>query len=278
MFGNLQDVTFSVSLEPCYALNSKAKSFTKADLSFAGMVLMDTYRNFSIRVERSHFKFISNEQLILKAKQLIGGSKIAWRIIYYNNDKTEFYLNGIITEWKGLVNSKNTLFKPALELSNFYTGRYNSRILFSIYNPVNDTFIRTPLTLHTEDTVSSFSQELHNNLTQTYLPNFLDNKFVNDSIKFSNIVIKNTTQSYIPYRIKQMIPKVIKEVQEYYNDDSFPITEYQLVLLIIVAKLAHEWTSTNYENARKFQHYYFERIMKEIPLLALNSEEYYVTL
>lgn len=276
MFGNLQDVLFDVAQEPCFTLNTKAKSFTKADLSYAGSALMDVRRNFSLRVERNHFKFLSNAELISKAKQLIGGSKIAWRIIYYNNDKTEFYLNGIITEWKGLINSRNTLLKPALELSNFYTGRFNSRILFSIYNPTDDKFIRTPLTLHTEDTVTSFQQELHRALTETYLPNLLThNSYASDIlIPFENIILTDSTHSHLPYRIQQKYLPAINDLVEYYGKEVFPANEYQLVLLMLVAKLAHEWTATNYENARKFQHYSFDRIMRQIPYV--NNKQLYI--
>lgn len=266
MFGELSDVLYDVSVEPCYTLNSKAKTFGKQDLSFAGTVLFDRRRNFSLRIERNPFKFISNQDLIYKAKELTNGSKIVWRIIYYSNDKTEFYLNGIISEWRGLVDSRTTLLKPALELSNFYTGRYNSRILFSIYHPVFQTFIRTPLTLHTDDTVTSPTQQLHNALTQTYLPSFLDNKFTDEKAFFSDIQIGQSVLDHLPYRIKEFIQSKKTTLMSYYASNSFPVKEYQLVGLTLVALLAHEWSASNYEQARKFQHFMFERVMRTVPL------------
>jgi len=265
MFGDLSDVLYDVSVEPCYALNSKARTFGKQDLSFVGTVLFDKRRNFSLRIERNAFKFISNQDLIYKAKELTSGSRLTWRIIYYNNDKTEFYLNGIINEWKGLVDSRTTLLKPALELSNFYTGRYNSRILFSIYNPALQTFIRTPLALHTDETITSPLQQLHNALTQTYLPEFLSNKFVDERASFTDISFGQAVIDHLPYRIKELITTKIRMLIDYYKGVTFPVREYQLVTLTLVALLAHEWSGSNYEQARKFQHFMFERIMRCVP-------------
>jgi hypothetical protein len=271
MFGDLSDVLYDVSVEPCYALNSKARTFGKQDLSSVGTVLFDKRRNFSLRIERNLFKFISNQDLIYKAKELTSGSKLVWKIIYYNNDKTEFYLNGIINEWKGLVDSRTTLLKPALELSNFYTGRYNSRILFSIYNPVLQVFIRTPLTLHTDETITSPLQQLHNALTQTYLPEFLSNKFVDEQASFTDISFGQTIIDHLPYRIKELITAKTRMLVDYYKSITFPVKEYQLVALTLVALLAHEWSGSNYEQARKFQHFMFERIMRYVPFFYDNK-------
>ena len=258
----LDEVLFPVQSVPCYVITSRnKKSLTMADLSYAGDALFDFYKNSALRVEKGSFPFVSNEDLIVKFKLLVGGGNIEWRIIYYNNDKTDFYLNGIVKEWRGLLDSKGTLLKSSVELSNSYTGRFSPRVLYSLYNPVLKVFIKTPQSFGSTETLG---RKTYQQIYPEFIESFKEANPLEVDVEVENLTIGTHTMGRYPLRVRDFFTESLGTAIAYYGQ-SIPISEVKLFYLTVVALTAHKWSATNYEHSRELQHHLYSRIMRLMP-------------
>lgn len=263
MFANsLQEVVFDIESVSCYILDAKSnkKNFTMADLAYAGNALYDPYRRVALRLEKTGFPHISNSDLI-KLFQDTVKSNVRWKVIYYNNEKTDFYLNGIISEWRGKLSPKNTLLKSAVEISNSYTGRFSPRITYSLYNPDLNTFIRTPVSFGSTETVK---KSIFLRIYPDFIDSFDEPDPIGTMVDVENLQFTNLFFSKWAFKVGTFYKEVMPSIHEYFGK-AIPMSLCKFYYLTVIASIAHLWSGTNYEQAREFQHSLYKRIMRMVP-------------
>lgn len=265
---NTAEIIFKVNQKAVYTLtNGKdiAKgNITKTDLVFAGYCIMNEFgKIYYANAEK--INFISNEELLIILKSLIGSPAKA-KIIYYTLDG-DYFINTVLPEIPPII-FHGTVIQMGAEVVNSYSRRFAPAIYLSFYVPFIERFIRIDKPF--------FSQHIINKEQYDVLLSEVKQNIERNRSMFLELISRNFDLSFEKYagEVIENIPKnVFKRIKS--DSDSkrkLAINQhpelykaihasYPFSLLVSSAIEADLWSLTNYTHARIWQHKIFNNLL-----------------
>jgi len=152
---SLKEVDFPVEKQNLYVRNNLStrdfqgtdgQSYIRTDyLSYDRecLINIDAHTIYKIR---KHIKYTRTRVLIEQVLTEYG--KFDTHIIYYSKDKSAVCINLILTNF---ASTGSLEYRFALEISNYYSGRFSPKVTLSLYNIHKDIMIRTSLPAFNEN-------------------------------------------------------------------------------------------------------------------------------
>lgn len=225
---SLKEVDFPVEKQNLYVRNnlsvgdfkgSDGLSYIRTDyLSYVGecLINMDDHTIYKIGKK---IKYTRTQDLIEQVLTEYG--KFDTHIIYYSKDKSAVCINLILRDY---TSASPAEYRFALEISNYYSGRYSPKITLSLYNIHRDSMIRTP--------ISAFIEKGALNL---------------NGIEELHTVLRSKSLIYNSPKIIYLLPKKIRDTAIFYGARTC------IDVLDVIAGITDKWLETNYELATMTQ-------------------------
>lgn len=232
---SLKEVEFPVEKQNLYVRNnlsvgdfkgSDGLSYIRTDyLSYVGECLINMEDHTIYKIGK-RIRYTPTQDLIEQVLTEYG--KFNSHIIYYAKNKSAVCINLILQNHQSLSVEERYLpgYKFALEICNYYSGRYSPKVTLSLYNVQEDMIIRTP--------ISAFDDKGEKN--------------IEGSIEVYNIV-KAKKEVFVDWNIIRLFPV------KYATDPTYLISGNMTLLTALnrVAEITNKWLETNYELATTTQ-------------------------
>lgn len=224
---SIKEVLFPIEKQNLYVRNNlsslsehhvgKNMYILMDSLTFVGECLVNMEDSTIYKIGKQ-LKYTSTKELIELVLTEYG--KFTTHIIFYNKDKSSTYINLILQNHR----PHEMNYRYALEISNNYSGRFNSKVILSLYNVEKDIMIRTPIPAFTKGNI----------INQEGLAELHD-------------ILRPKSGVFIDYNILKKFPKRYRR--------SWNITGGAILsdALNLLAEVTNKWLITNYELATSTQ-------------------------